>query len=202
MATRIFKKLRILLLALTLLSMTVPLHASEGSPEPPGQSQPFFKEIGFITGYGRASLPEGKYETIPFILHCGTDLSMFFSGLRGHKGLLTAFLEPQVNAAISPENEIEFGIGVGLQYQYPVTTFLSLYMNASTGPYYISVDTTDQADGFIFGNHVGAGAYFFVNKNIAVNAGYRFRHMSNANTREPNGGIDSHFGVIGISWFH
>ncbi len=196
MATRIFKKLRILLLALILLSITGTLFAAETNPEP------FFKEVGFITGYGRASMPEGKYETIPFILHCGTDLSKFFSGLRGHRGLLTAFIEPQVNAAISPENDIEFGVGVGLQYQYPVTTFFSLYVNASTGPYYISVDTTDQADGFIFGNHIGAGAYFFVNKNIAVNAGYRLRHMSNANTHEPNGGIDSHFGVIGISWFY
>jgi len=202
MATRIFKKLRILLLALTLLAMTIPLHASEGSPEPPGQSQPFFKEIGFITGYGRASIPEGKYETIPIILHCGMDLSRFFPGLKGHRGLVTAYIEPQVNPVIGPEDDIEAGIGIGLQYQYPVTTFFSLYVNASTGPYYVSVDTTDQADGFIFGNHIGAGAYFFVNKNIAVNAGYRLRHMSNANTHEPNGGIDSHFGVIGISWFY
>jgi lipid A 3-O-deacylase len=202
MTIRILKKLKTPILTLAILLVTAPLYAFESSTGPPGQSQPFLKEIGLITGYGRASMPEGKYETIPIILHCGVDLSKYFSGLRGHRGLLTAYIEPQVNPVISPESDIEFGVGVGLQYQYPVTTFLSLYVNASTGPYYISVDTTDQADGFIFANYAGAGAYFFVNKNTAVNAGYRFRHMSNANTREPNGGIDSHFGVIGISWFY
>ncbi len=166
------------------------------------EKEPFFKEIGLITGYGSASIREGTYETIPIILHCGTDLSRFFSGLKGHRGLVTAFIEPQVNPVIGPDDDIEFGMGIGLQYQYPVMTSLSLYVNAATGPFYISVDTRDQADGFIFTNHVGAGAYFFMNKNIAVNAGYRFRHISNAGTHEPNGGIDSHFGVIGISWFH
>jgi hypothetical protein len=194
-----FRKLRISLLALMLIAITLPLNAFEGSP---GQNQTFFKEIGLITGYGRASLPEGQYETLPIILHFGVDLSKYISGLKGHRGLLTAYLEPQVNPVIHPVNDIEFGVGVGLQYQYPLTTFLSLYANASTGPYYVSVDTTDQADGFIFANYFGAGAYFFVNKNTAINAGYKFRHMSNAGTRDPNGGIDSHFGVIGVSFFY
>jgi hypothetical protein len=194
-----FRKLRISLLALMLIAITLPLNAFEGSP---GQNQTFFKEIGLITGYGRASLPEGQYETLPIILHLGVDLSKYISGLKGHRGLLTAYLEPQVNPVIHPVNDIEIGVGVGLQYQYPLTAFLSLYANASTGPYYVSVDTTDQADGFIFANYFGAGAYFFVNKNTAINAGYKFRHMSNAGTRDPNGGIDSHFGVIGVSFFY
>ena len=202
MTIRILKRLKTPLLTLTILLVAAPLYALESSTGPPRQSQPFFKEIGFITGYGGASIPEGTYETVPLILHCGTDLSKFFPGLKGHRGLLTAYIEPQVNPVIGPEDDMEFGVGVGLQYQYPVTPFLSIYVNASTGPFYVSVDTADQADGFIFANHVGAGAYFFVNKNTAVNAGYRLRHMSNANTREPNGGIDSHFGVIGISWFY
>ncbi len=202
MTVRMFRILRIPFLTLTILAITVPVNAFGQSPGPEGQSRPLFKEIGLITGYGRASLPEGAYETIPIILHFGMDLSRFISGLKGHRGLLTAFLEPQVNPVIGPESDIEFGLGVGLQYRYPITTFFSLYVNASTGPYCVSVDTTDQADGFIFSNHVGAGAYFFVNKSTAVHAGYRFRHMSNAGTREPNGGIDSHFGVIGISFFY
>ena len=195
MKSRMIQKWTLLTLTLTLLAAGT-LFAAEKNPEP------FFKEIGIITGYGRASITEGTYETIPIILHCGTDLSRFFPGLKDHRGLVTAFIEPQVNPVIGPDDDIEAGIGIGLQYQYPVTTFFFLYVNASTGPYYISVDTADQADGLIFGNHIGAGAYFSVNKNIAVNAGYRFRHMSNANTHEPNGGIDSHFGVIGISWFY
>lgn len=190
-----------ILVVLTFSLMAVPLCAME-SVSGTGEPEAFLKEAGLITGYGRASLTEGKYETIPIILHFGMDLSKCFSGLKGHRGLLTAYIEPQVNSVISPVNEIEFGVGIGLKYQYPVTNFFSLYVNASTGPHYISINTADQADGFCFSNTIGAGAYFFVNKNTAVNAGYRFRHLSNAGTRYPNGGIDSQFGVIGISYFY
>lgn len=198
MGARMFRKWRMALLALMFLVTAVPLHAFEGSL----QNQSFFKEVGLITGYGRAKMTEGQYETVPVILHFGIDLSRYLPGLRGHRGLLTAYFEPQFNPVIHPGNDLEFGLGVGLQYQYPVATFLSLYANASTGPHYVTVDTTDQADGFIFANYVGAGGYFFLNKNTAVNAGYKFRHMSNARTREPNGGLDSHFGVIGVSFFY
>ncbi len=201
MGIRVIRSSLAILVVLTFPSMAVPLCAME-SGSATGQPEAFFKEAGLITGYGRASIAEGKYETIPIILHLGMDLSKFFSGLKGQRGLLTAYLEPQINPVISPGNEIEFGVGIGLKYQYPVTNFFSLYVNASTGPHYISVNTADQADGFAFSNTIGTGAYFFVNKNTAVNAGYRFRHLSNASTRYPNGGIDSHFGVIGISCFY
>jgi lipid A 3-O-deacylase len=201
MGIRVIRSSLAILVVLTFPSMAVPLCAME-SGSATGQPEAFFKEAGLITGYGRASIAEGKYETIPIILHLGMDLSKFLSGLKGHRGLLTAYLEPQINPVISPANEVEVGVGIGLKYQYPVTNFFSLYVNASTGPHYISVNTADQADGFAFSNSIGAGAYFFVNKNTAVNAGYRFRHLSNARTRYPNGGIDSHFGVIGFSFFY
>ena len=152
-------------------------------------SDRFFTEMGFITGFGSASIPEGSYQPVFLIGHFGVDLKRYFSGLKNHSGTLSVFLEPQINPVVNPSTDIELGIGVGLQYMHPIVGNLSAYALGSVGPHYISVATTKQANGFIFADTVGAGFY------------YRFRHMSNANLAKPNGGIDTNSGVIGYSVF-
>ena len=102
---------------------------------------------------------------------------------------------------MNPQTDIEFGIGIGLQYLHPIVGNLSVYALGSVGPHYISVVTTKQANGFIFADTIGAGFYYYLTKDSAINIGYRFRHMSNASLAEPNGGIDTNSGVIGYSVF-
>jgi hypothetical protein len=164
-------------------------------------SDRFFTEMGFITGFGSGSLPEGSYQPVFLIGHFGVDLKRYFSGLKNHLGTLSVFLEPQVNPVVNPQTDFELGIGVGIQYMYPVMDKLSIYVLGSVGPHYISVVTTKQANGFIFANSIGAGFYYYLTKDSAINVGYRFRHMSNANLADPNGGIDTNSGVIGYSVF-
>ena len=161
----------------------------------------FFTEMGFITGFGSASIPEGNYQPIFLIGHFGVDLKRYFSGLKNHSGTLSVFLEPQINPVVNPQTDFEFGIGIGLQYMHPIIGNLSAYVLGSIGPHYISVVTTKQASGFIFADTIGAGFYYYLTKDSAINVGYRFRHMSNANLADPNGGIDTSSGVIGYSVF-
>lgn len=158
-------------------------------------------ESGFVAGYGTGSVAEGNYEPVLLIWHIGSDLKNFFPVLENHKGTLSAYLEPQFNPVFERETDIEFGIGIGLKYMYPLTDVVSLYIHGSVGPHYISVDTSDQTNGFIFSDTIGAGLSFFLTRESAVNVGYRFRHMSNAGIEKPNGGIDNHFCTIGYSVF-
>ena len=102
----------------------------------------FFTEMGFITGFGSASLPEGSYQPVFLIGHFGVDLKRYFSGLNNHRGTLSVFLEPQINPVVNPQTDFELGIGIGLQYMYPVMDKLSIYILGSVGPHYISVVTT------------------------------------------------------------
>lgn len=164
-------------------------------------SDRFFTEMGFITGFGNGSIPEGSYQPVFLIGHFGVDLKRYFSELKNHRGTLSFFLEPQINPVVNPRTDFECGIGIGLQYMYPIMGKLSVYALGSVGPHYISVVTTKQASGFIFADSIGAGFYYYLTKDSALNAGYRFRHMSNANLADPNGGIDTNSGVIGYSVF-
>ena len=162
---------------------------------------PLISELGLISGYGKGSVYEGSYQVIPFILHIGIDAKVFFSNLVGHKGTLSFVIEPQFNRVTEPEKDIEFGIGVGVQYSYPLAERFSPYIVGVVGPHYLNLATETQARGFIFSCTIGAGSYFFLTKDIALNIGYRLRHMSNAYTRSPNHGIDSNFAIAGLSVF-
>ena len=53
----------------------------------------------------------------------------------------------------------------------------------------------------IFGLRGGAGASVFVAAGVALNAGYRLQHFSNANTSRPNRGYNAHTGIVGLSFF-
>lgn len=173
-------------------------HVRTGSTNQEGR---FWKESGVVIGYGTSEIHEGHYEPMLFIWHLAYDLRNYIPALKNHKGILAGVCEPQVNPAFRPSSDFEFGVGVGLKYLYPVTDRLYPYIQLTVGPHYISLQTEDQASGFIFSNTVGAGIYYFVTKNSAAMVGYRARHISNAGTREPNDGINTHFGTIGYSFF-
>jgi len=158
-------------------------------------------ELTLITGYGEGSVPEGTYRHILLICHLGFDLKRFFPQLENHRGVTSFFLEPKINPVLDPDTGVEFGISLGIKYRHPLNEKLSGYVFGSVGPHYITVETENQADGFIFFNTIGAGLSFFLTKTSAVNVEYRFRHASNASTHEPNGGIDSHIGAVGYSLF-
>jgi lipid A 3-O-deacylase len=175
--------------------------ADEKSDKGERSKTPLISELGLISGYGKGSVYEGSYQVIPFILHIGIDAKIFFSNLVGHKGTLAFIIEPQLNRVMEPEKDIEFGIGVGVQYFYPLTERFSPYIVGVAGPHYINLATETQARGFIFSCTVGTGSYFFLTKDIALNIGYRLRHMSNAYTRSPNYGIDNNFAIAGLSVF-
>jgi len=162
---------------------------------------PLISELGLISGYGKGSVYEGSYQVIPFILRIGIDAKVFFSNLVGHKGTLSFVIEPQLNRVTEPEKDIEFGVGLGVQYSYPLTERVSPYVVGVVGPHYLNLTTETQARGFIFSCTIGAGSYFFLTKDVALNIGYRLRHMSNAYTRSPNHGIENNFAIAGLSVF-
>ena len=47
----------------------------------------------------------------------------------------------------------------------------------------------------------GAGVSYFVTDMVALNAGYRFQHISNGHTSHPNRGFNSDSGTGGVSFY-
>ena len=192
------RRIAIALAALAVLATAPAALAGDGKPSPVLHKDSFLTEIGFITGFGYGTVSEGDYLPVPLIVHLGKDMRRWFPSLANNRGVLTVFLEPQFNPVFGHETSFEAGAGIGLKYRYPLTDVFSVYGLASTGFLFITGDTVDQADGFNFAHTLGGGINVHIMPGAALDLGFRVRHVSNADLREPNCGIDTYFGTIGF----
>jgi len=181
-----------------LLFPTAAAFSADEKPSPWLSKDGFFTEAGFITGIGYGTVTEGNYLPVPLIVHLGTDTKRWFPSLREHRGILTAFMEPQFNFVTGKDCDVEGGVAFGMKYRYPVNDVLSLYGLVSLGILYITVTTVDQVNGFNFVDAIGVGVNYAIMPGAALDLGFRLRHVSNANFRDPNNGIDTYMGTIGF----
>ena len=165
-----------------------------------------FSEIGFIVGYGYGlgnnDIPEGNYRPILLIAHLG--LNPFKNKELKNPGKISVFFEPQINPVMIKTSDqtnwsLEFGLNVGVQHVYPLTKHLSVYELISTGPHFMGAQTITQTRGFIFSDNMGAGIYYFATEKVAINFGFRIRHISNADLMMPNHGINTYNFYLGLS---
>lgn len=116
---------------------------------------------------------------------------------------LTIYAESQFTEAFSPitmRTDFEIGVNMGISFLFIQTRRLSLNAAIGSGPHYITVETGRQASGFIFSDNFELGAaYNIKNINTTFLLKFRYRHISNAGLKEPNGGIDNFFVITGLS---
>lgn len=65
----------------------------------------------------------------------------------------------------------------------------------------IDFDVSNQRDGFAFILQGGGGLHWMLTDRVAITPVYRYHHISNANTRTPNDGVNSHQILIGPTFF-
>lgn len=192
-------KILLILLSISIfwLSLEIPLKAEE-------ELKRDSRELGVMLGFAKGHLSGFRdYEIISFILRLGFDLKPFLKkfGVES-KGLTVFELEPFIGAVISPNNNIEIGSNFLLKYAYPLTRKIYPYAEGGIGALYMSQHTREQATQYNFLPQAGAGVQYFIKENVSINAGYRYRHLSNASLKHPNKGIDVHMFLIGTSVFY
>lgn len=157
-----------------------------------------FNELAFGTGYVWGELKgDDSIEIIPFSVRVGFDINKLV-GIRGSNTLQLS-VEPFVNTIVVPEGGIEAGLNVGFRYKAPMKDGVSFFGEVSSGPAYFSIDTVEQGDyEFNFLSQFGAGLEFALTEKVALDVGYRFRHLSNAGFSQPNNGINTNALIAGI----
>jgi len=158
-------------------------------------------ELGIGSGYawGHLKFSQVDFKAVPAYLRFGFDMNSVV-GMKNSKGTLQLALEPFCNPVSRPESGVETGLNVFFRYLHPVAPSVKLVSEIGSGPMYLSIDTHEQGKGgFNFLNQFGLGAQFAVSGNSALTVGYRFRHLSNAGTSQPNSGINSNAVVLSYS---
>jgi lipid A 3-O-deacylase len=163
----------------------------------------WLQEVGVVGAYAYGSLKGDRdFDVASLGVRFGFDLIPFTKkfGLEP-PGMLEIIYEPTIGLIMEPDQNVEFGLPIFFRYAYPLTQKLYPYVEVGSGPYYYTLHTYEQSTQFNFISAGGAGLIYFLRDDLAVNAGYRRRHVSNASIKEPNGGIDADVITVGVSWY-
>jgi len=97
-----------------------------------------------------------------------------------------------------------YGLGFTPKLVYTATAFgrVRPYLEAGGGPMWTDLGgrVPEQPGQFNFLVWGGAGCSYQITRALAINAGYRFMHISNAGTREPNSGLNFGLPFLGLSY--
>lgn len=159
--------------------------------------------IEFLTGFGNGDIKEqDDYNLIPLFIDIDFNLKPFTKkiGLTS-PGILQFVFEPFISYVSSPNDNVEVGNNFLIKIGFvPESAKFQPYFKGGLGLIYMSQHTREQSTQFNFNEYAGIGTHYFFKKNIAFTVEYRFRHISNAGRKHPNSGINTYFGICGISY--
>ena len=116
-------------------------------------------------------------------------------------GAFEAGLEPVYQRYLDPRSAFWAGLLLVLRYHFVSLGRFVPYVEAAAGPGGTDLKVREITSDFSFVVWGGVGASVFVTDTVAVYAGFRYEHNSNANTAQPNRGWESHVGVFGVSYY-
>jgi hypothetical protein len=186
---------RLLLLCLLLPHMYLQAQqASDVKPSPPPDFH--FRSTGGIVGFGKSVNTDTRYQPIYLL----GDYSRSFKKQPRNRDFVAWYFEPQLVFVRTPKPlDIEFGANLGIRNYIRVNNGFFLYQMLGSGPHYISADVRRQANGFIFSDNLAAGSFVHVGGAMFLNLQFRIRHLSNAELKQPNGGINMWNVLVGLS---
>ena len=160
--------------------------------------------LSLESGGGSQSNLEGNGETGLEFWNAGVRFGLLPWGVVGSgifRGALEVGLEPFYQRYTDPVRAYFAGLAAVGRYHFlslgRVVPYAELF--GAAGGTNLRVPEIDSD--FTFLLQGGVGLSVFVTDRLAIYGGYRFQHVSNGNTDDPNRGFESHTGVAGVSYY-
>lgn len=164
--------------------------------------------VGLQGGWGKAfSLGiagngDGRNVEYAAILpQLGVGLSDVVADNTWYRGNLDAVFQGEFLVGYQPNSGYSAGLSILLRYNFLASKQWVPYVEIGGGFGVLEFDLKDQADGLIFYPQAGLGIHYFAADNLSLDLGWRFHHMSNADSELPNNSINSSLVLVGFSWF-
>jgi len=116
-------------------------------------------------------------------------------------GALEVGLEPLYQHYTTPKQAFWAGLAAVLRYHFLGLGRVVPYAELGGGAGGTDLEVREINSTLAFLVFGGLGASIFVSNKTAFYVGYRYQHVSNGNTSQPNRGFESNVGVAGISFF-
>lgn len=161
--------------------------------------------FGLQVGGGAANNVEGHRTVtdISFLTVAPRVSYLFFAPFGG--GLLRSALEPGVEGwfqyYLAPREATAQGVKLAMRYHLIGLGRLVPYAEVTAGAGGTNLRVKEIDSTFTFVLEAGAGLSYFITNAVALNAGYRFQHISNGHTSNPNRGFNSDTGIGGVSFY-
>jgi hypothetical protein len=118
-----------------------------------------------------------------------------------YEGAFAAGLEAQLLRETHPHDGLGGGLVLDLRYDFLRSERVVPFVAIGAGVGGIDFDLADQADGFNFLLQGGFGAHVLVRPGLAISVEARWHHISNAQLRERNHGVNTALLLLGPTWF-
>ncbi len=116
-------------------------------------------------------------------------------------GALETGLEPIYQHYTEPGDAFFAGLGGVLRYHLLSLGRVVPYVEVAAFAGGTDLKIPEIRSDFTFMAFAGLGASVFLTGHTALYGGYRFEHVSNGNTSQPNRGFENHVGVLGVSFY-
>jgi lipid A 3-O-deacylase len=189
--------------------LTVVVALALASPAPAFDAEATFARgttvFGLQIGGGAANNVEGHrtVSDISFLTATPRVSHLFFSPFG--RGLLRSVVEPGIEGwfqyYLSPHEATAEGLKLAMRYHLIGFGRLVPYVEGTAGAGGTSLWVSEVNSTFTFVVEAGAGLSYFLTDTVALNAGYRFQHISNGHTSNPNRGFNSDTGIGGVSFY-
>ncbi len=165
------------------------------------------REYTFLAGYGITHEGFGETRTQVQVVDAIGRFGYFLSGEIGkgwYRGRHELFIELPVHLAVDPQARVLAGgyllgswkfTGLKEKRLYP-------YIFAGGGVLFVDLGLPTMGSRLNFSYQGGTGIQYLIRNDLAVSAEYRYLHISNAGTAQPNEPLNSSKFLLGISFFY
>lgn len=176
------------------------------APAAKAQAGGYIKEksleaIEFLTGFSWGDLKGQKdYNLVPILVGFDFNMKPLTKKINFNPRSLVQFqIEPFLGLISSPDSDFEMGTSFFFKFGLlPQTSKIQPYIKAGVGFDYMTLHTREQGTQFNFISTGAVGAHIFFKENVALTLEGRYRHLSNASIDDPNSGINTYWGTVGI----
>ena len=142
--------------------------------------------------FGHSGVIEGyQSRELILMLHWQMEVTREPRNKGWYRGRFGLRAEPTVIINFEPRFGHAGGLGLLLRYTFQAHEHFQPWFQVGAGFLGLDLDIADQADGFAFMPQLGFGLNYRINRHHSVDLGFRYHHISNAFTQDPNGGIDT-----------
>lgn len=193
--------LKILLLIISWITIFGALPVSADNPVSSAKG-----EFGFLTGYGISHIGFGEtrhqVQTLDAIIRAGFFLSDEVGKGHWYQGRHEVLLELPYHIAVDHGGRSMVGGYMLGHWRFTKLEKFVPYVLAGGGPLYTDLGLPTMGTKLCFSYQGGCGLQYFIDKKNALNMEYRYHHISNAGTAEPNEPINSNKILFGLSVFY